>query len=78
MTTHYPATAALAAAARAAGLSPDEALLLQAVPYQLLAALASGEIDMPAMAREELASRGIDLAGRWVGYPAAAEIHHVL
>ncbi len=77
MTTLPSATAAAAASARGAGLSADEALFLQTVPWQLLAALAAGSIDVPAMAREELAARGVDASGRWVGFDRAAEIHQV-
>lgn len=53
------------------GLPIDEALILQAAHARLLVAAASGEVDLNALARQELASRGIDANGRWIGFPAA-------
>jgi hypothetical protein len=41
----------------------------------LLLAVAAGRIDPVALARRELASRGVDRSGAWVGFPAAARIH---
>jgi hypothetical protein len=66
--------------ARKFGLPVDEALLLQGAHTQLLVAVARGDIDLNQLAREELASRGLNTGGQWVGFPAASEIaaaHHV-
>lgn len=60
-----------AAAAKHLGTSIDEALILRGAMTSLLAAAARGEIDFNALAREELASRGLDLQGKWVGFEAA-------
>lgn len=59
------------------GLSIDETLVLQSAHIALLAAAARGEIDLNRLAQEELASRGLDCAGKWVGFEVAARVHHV-
>ncbi|MBA4387656.1 MAG: hypothetical protein C0404_06720 [Verrucomicrobia bacterium] len=41
----------------------------------LLLAIAAGQIDPVALARRELANRGVDRSGAWVGFPAAVQIH---
>lgn len=41
----------------------------------LLLAIESGSIDPVLLARRELANRGVDRSGAWVGFPAAARIH---
>lgn len=69
---NHPAIRQAQALAQAHDLSPDEGLFLQTVPAPLLAALARGEVNLMAMAREELQARGLDLAGQWVGFDKAA------
>lgn len=44
---------------------------LQTFPTAVLLAAARGEIDLNALARGELASRGLGKAGEWIGFPAA-------
>lgn len=44
---------------------------LQGVSNVALAAAARGEIDVLALVKQELASRGCDHQARWVGFPAA-------
>lgn len=56
-------------------LTIDDALILQCGHTALLAAAARGEIDLNQMARDVLASRGLDQHGRWVGAERAAAIH---
>lgn len=68
-----PATDRATALAVAAGLSPDEGLMLQMTPTALLVAAVQGPIDLPAMAHEALANRGLDGAGHWVGFTAASK-----
>ncbi len=58
-------------AAKISSLPPDAELVLQTAHVALLAAAARGEVDLNQMAREELASRGLDSAGRWVGFVQA-------
>ena len=41
----------------------------------LLLAIAGGLVDPGLLARQELASRGLDLDGTWVGFARAREIH---
>lgn len=65
-------TARLAAAAL--DLSFDDLLMFQGTPASILAAAAAGQLDLLQLAREELACRGLDTAGKWVGFDRAAEI----
>lgn len=58
-------------------LKIDEILILQGAHTKLLLAAAAGKIDLNHLAREELANRGLDCSGRWVGFKAAADIHQV-
>lgn len=62
-------------AAAAAGCTLDDALVLQGAHVSLLLAAAAGRVDLNALARQELAARGVDGDGKWVGFPAAAAIH---
>jgi hypothetical protein len=57
--------------------SIDELGFLQLADTTVLATVARGELDLNRLAREELASRGLDEQGRWVGFPRAAEIHQI-
>lgn len=63
--------------AELAGVSIDEALILQMADTRLLVAAAAGTIDLNAMARAELASRGLDQAGNWVGFACASALQAV-
>jgi hypothetical protein len=47
---------------------------LQPLPTELLNAMAKGEVDTQAIAARLMADRGLDLDGKWVGFPAAAQI----
>ncbi len=55
----------------------DELGFLQTALTKLLAAAARGEIDLNRLAREELANRGLDTKGQWVGFEAARDIHQL-
>ena len=55
----------------------DEIGFIQIAATKVLAAVARGEIDLNRIAREELASRGLDANGTWVGFDRAREIHHL-
>lgn len=68
-----PATTATAIAAQL-DLPVDEILILQGAHAALLAAAARGEVDLNALARAELADRGLDHAGRWVGFARAHQV----
>jgi hypothetical protein len=50
---------------------------LQPIPAAVLAAAARGEIDLNDLARQELASRGLDHDGKWVGFERAARLARV-
>lgn len=47
---------------------------LQMFPSEILAAVARGEVDLNAWAKAELALRGLDWQGKWVGFVKAQEI----
>ena len=49
----------------------DQVGFIQLADTDVLAAVARGEIDLNQIAREELASRGLDDQGRWVGFDQA-------
>jgi hypothetical protein len=53
----------------------DELGFIQTALTAVLAAAAHGELDLNRLARQELASRGLDQQGHWVGFEKAAEIH---
>jgi hypothetical protein len=55
----------------------DEIGFIQTAATQVLAAVARGELDLNRIAREELAARGLDRNGVWVGFEKAREIHNV-
>ena len=48
---------------------------LQTIPDAALAAAVRGEVDALALIRRELAQRGLDHNGKWIGFPAAAALH---
>jgi len=41
---------------------------------ELLLAIEAGELDVLDLVRDQLASRGFDRAGKWVGFDRSAEI----
>lgn len=55
----------------------DELGFIQTALANVLAAAARGEIDLNRLAREELASRGLDDRGTWVGFDRARQIHEI-
>lgn len=48
---------------------------IQTITKDLLAMAARGEIDLNQLAKQELANRGQDQFGKWVGFDKAAKIH---
>jgi hypothetical protein len=54
-----------------AAADDDAAAHLQTFPTAALTAAARGELDLNQLARLELANRGLDRAGKWVGFPEA-------
>ena len=55
----------------------DELGFIQTALNKVLAAAARGELDLNRLAREEMASRGLDRYGNWVGFDRAPQIHQV-
>lgn len=54
--------------------SVDELGFIQLAAATVLCAVARGELDLNAIARGELASRGLDRTGEWVGFEKAARL----
>jgi hypothetical protein len=52
----------------------DELGFMQLADARILAAVARGELDLNVVARRELANRGLDHHGKWVGFAKAAHI----
>jgi hypothetical protein len=50
---------------------PEEFGFMHLAATAVLARIARGEVDLNALARRELANRGCDDTGRWVGFAAA-------
>ena len=55
----------------------DELGFIQIADTKVLAAVARGELVLNRLAREELASRGLDKNGQWVGFDRARQIHNI-
>jgi hypothetical protein len=55
----------------------DEIGFIQIALTKVLAAVARGELDLNRLAREELAARGLDKQGEWVGFEAAKRVHEI-
>lgn len=53
----------------------DPAMLYRTTWAELLCKIASGEVDPVQLAKKELANRGLDASGKWVGFDNAAKIH---
>ncbi len=51
--------------------------VIQLFKNDVLAAVINGEIDLNEVTRLEMAGRGLDKNGTWVGFRNAAEIHGV-
>ncbi len=49
----------------------DELGFIQLANAEVLAAAARGEIDLYAIARQELGNRGLDWSGKWIGFTKA-------
>jgi hypothetical protein len=55
----------------------DEIGFIQIALTKVLAAVARGELDLNLLAREELAARGLDKQGEWVGFEATKKVHEI-
>ena len=55
----------------------NPAYMLQMIDAALLCKIVAGEIDVRELARRELAQRGLDTAGKWVGHAKAAKVHGI-
>jgi hypothetical protein len=53
----------------------DQMGFIQIANSEILAAVARGELDLNAVARQELAARGLDKNGKWIGFDAARKLH---
>ena len=55
----------------------DETGFIQIAAIKVLAAVARGELDLNRLAKEELAARGLNDQGNWIGFDAAKKHHNV-
>lgn len=58
-----------------AQIETDDLGFIQTATNRILVAVARGELDLNRLALVELASRGLDRDGVWVGFEQAREIH---
>lgn len=70
-----PTTTAARPALTTAEAAEQIAGYIQCVGTAALATALREGVDLERIIRAELASRGVDLAGRWVGFPAAKALH---
>lgn len=54
----------------------DELGFIQIALNKVLVAVANGELDLNDLARKELANRGLDKQGQWVGVDKANQIYN--
>ena len=59
---------------KATSFTIDDLGFMQLAATKVLAAVARGELDLNTVARCELANRGLDHNGQWVGFEKAAQI----
>ncbi|RDS85879.1 hypothetical protein [Dyella psychrodurans] len=74
----YPAQLQAAREAKRLDLPVDDVMFFGSVNTKVLLAIAEGRIDVRALAREEVANRGLDRTGRWVGFRQAADDHGLM
>ena len=55
----------------------DETGFIQIALAKVLAAVARGELDLNQLAKQELAGRGLNDQGNWIGFDAAKKHHKV-
>ena len=60
----------------AATFTLEELGFIQLALNKVLVAVANGELDLNNLARKELANRGLDKQGNWVGFAQANQIHN--
>lgn len=58
----------------AVGISGEQLGVAALFDTAVLVAAINGKIDLNQLARETLAGRGLDAAGKWVGFERAAEV----
>ena len=62
---------------RSTEFTVDELGFIQIALNKVLAAAARGELDLNRLAKEELAARGLNDQGNWIGFDAAKKHHKV-
>ena len=70
----YEAGAASTATKPPSEPSPEAEEWMQTAPIKVLTQSANRRLDLNRAVLEELASRGMDHSGKWVGFPAARKI----
>ena len=75
-----PADYGFAAARREEKTHSDETntdYLFNGTWTELLTRIASGEINAQELAKKQLANRGLDINGKWIGFEAAKKAHNL-
>jgi hypothetical protein len=55
----------------------DEIEFIQAATIKVLVAASKGQLDLNRLARQELAKRGLDQNGSWVGFELARRLEQL-
>jgi hypothetical protein len=55
-------------------LGEDEAAFTQLLKTKLIHLIATDQVDMVQLARDEMANRGLGQNAEWIGFPAAAKL----
>ena len=51
--------------------------LFTGINNSILIAAIKGEVDLTKLAKKEMANRGLDLNGEWIGFKAADKVHGI-
>lgn len=57
--------------------SIDEIEFIQGATIKVLVAASNGQLDLNRLARQELAKRGLDQNGIWIGFELARRLAHL-
>ena len=61
--------------AKGTGFTIDDLGFIQIVDVRILTSVAQGRLDLNDLARQELANRGLDVTGAWVGFDRARDVY---
>ena len=55
-------------------MGEDDAAFMQLLKTQLILLMATGQLEMVQLAKEEMVNRGLGLNAEWIGFPAAKKL----